>query len=258
MLPLIGSIIGAGASLIGGMMNNNAQREANNLNVAAAEAAGEKNLAAQKEFAQSGIRWRVEDAKQAGIHPIYALGAQTPTFSPSFQAGQVAPLTGAGDAIASGGQDIGRAVSATLSQPERAYNSAIQALSLERGALENELLRSQINRTRVGTIASGTPLTGPVAGSALTFHGNPWDTNPETSDAQLIQDRYGDLIETLYGVGVLGSDVLYNAPSKSGASTPGRNLFDGYNQWAAKTRVGNHLRTGDRHAPSQSFYQGIY
>ena len=28
----------------------------------------------QKEFAQHGVRWRVEDAKAAGIHPLAALG----------------------------------------------------------------------------------------------------------------------------------------------------------------------------------------
>lgn len=253
MLPILGSIIGAGASLIGGMMNNSAQRDANRANIAATEKANAQNLAAQKEFAQSGIRWRVEDAKQAGIHPVYALGAQTPSFSPSFTAGQVGAETGVGDALAAGGQEIGRAVGATLTQPERAYNSAIQSLALERGALENELLRSQIVRTRVGTNGIGTPVVG--APGNLMFHGASWDTNPETSNAQLIQDRYGDVVENLYGLGVLGSDVLFNAPSKSGSATPGRS-FD-YADWAAKQRIANHLRFGTGQAGPE-VYRGIY
>lgn len=36
----------------------------------------------QREFAQHGIRWRVEDAKAAGLHPLAALGAQLPSYQP--------------------------------------------------------------------------------------------------------------------------------------------------------------------------------
>lgn len=43
-----------------------------------------KNYEAQKEFAQSGLRWKVEDAKAAGIHPLFALGAPATQFAPSF------------------------------------------------------------------------------------------------------------------------------------------------------------------------------
>lgn len=46
----------------------------------------EANLAAQKEFAQHGIRWKVEDAKQAGLHPLFGAGLTGASFSPSFQA----------------------------------------------------------------------------------------------------------------------------------------------------------------------------
>lgn len=37
----------------------------------------------QKEFAQSGIQWRVRDAEAAGLHPLYAIGANVPTYTPS-------------------------------------------------------------------------------------------------------------------------------------------------------------------------------
>lgn len=35
------------------------------------------NAGLQREFAQMGIQWKVADAKAAGIHPLYALGAST-------------------------------------------------------------------------------------------------------------------------------------------------------------------------------------
>lgn len=37
----------------------------------------------QREMAQHGIRWRVEDAMAAGLHPLFALGAQLPGGSPA-------------------------------------------------------------------------------------------------------------------------------------------------------------------------------
>lgn len=40
-----------------------------------------------KEFAQKGIRWKVADAKAAGIHPLYAMGASTNMPSVSMQGG---------------------------------------------------------------------------------------------------------------------------------------------------------------------------
>lgn len=41
-----------------------------------------QNFAFQREFAEQGIQKRVEDAKKAGIHPLYAMGANTPSVSP--------------------------------------------------------------------------------------------------------------------------------------------------------------------------------
>lgn len=41
-----------------------------------------EQIALQREFAQHGVRWRVEDAVAAGLHPLFALGANVPQFSP--------------------------------------------------------------------------------------------------------------------------------------------------------------------------------
>lgn len=43
----------------------------------------QEQLKYQREFAQHGMRWRVEDAKAAGLHPLSVLGAQgLPSYSP--------------------------------------------------------------------------------------------------------------------------------------------------------------------------------
>jgi len=116
----MGATISAGANLIGAIMGGS---EAH------------KNRQMQKQFAQYGIRWRVEDAKAAGLHPLYALGAQTPTYSPVHSE---APAQ-----LAEMGQNIGRAVQATQTARER-----------ERGQLELDLLKSQVDESKERIAAS--------------------------------------------------------------------------------------------------------
>lgn len=135
----LGSLIGAGASLLGGSMNRKST-----------EAANEKNAALQREFAQNGIQWKVEDAKKAGVHPIYALGASTMSAAPSYVGD-----TSMGSAIAEAGQDISRAVSSNSTLAGRTQTRMAQ-LALERGELENDLLRSQIARN-VQTMSPPVP-----------------------------------------------------------------------------------------------------
>lgn len=125
---IIGGLIGAGASLLGG---SNAQKSQ--------ERIARENIALQKEFAQTGIQWKVADAKAAGVHPLAALGATTHSFSPI----SVGSPEGAG--ISSAGQFLGRAIAATDTAGGRT-TSVLEGLALERAGLENELLRSQIAR----------------------------------------------------------------------------------------------------------------
>lgn len=123
------------------------------------------NAATQKEFAQHGVRWKVEDAKQAGIHPLYALGASTISFSPSYVGSTY-------DGIRQSGQDISRAINATRTGSERSdANARLAALGLERAELENDLLRSQIARSnsQIGPSFPGSAVeTYPVAPQADT------------------------------------------------------------------------------------------
>lgn len=106
-----GAISGVG-SLAGGIVQG---ITSNNL--------ANKNIAAQKEFAQNGIRWRVEDAKRAGIHPLYALGATTNSFSPVSGYGGDFGLS---DAAANFGQGLDRAAQAKMTKEERLNVQAAQ------------------------------------------------------------------------------------------------------------------------------------
>lgn len=129
---MLGAIIGAGASLASSLFGNKS-----------ANKQAKQNMRHQKEFAQKGIQWKVKDAKAAGIHPLFALGAQTHSFS---------NVAGGNDytGLAQAGQDIGRAIDATRNGKERvdAYTSELQKLQLQRGHMENQLLAIQIAKTK--------------------------------------------------------------------------------------------------------------
>lgn len=77
----------------------------------------------QREFAQMGIRWRVEDAEAAGVHPLFALGAQPAQYTPvHYNPPQASGRHGAD--LAAMGQNIARAVAAQETADERALRAA--------------------------------------------------------------------------------------------------------------------------------------
>lgn len=209
MLPVIGAAIGGISSLIGGMMNNAAQERVNAENRAATAEANEKNYQAQKEFAQQGLRWKVEDANAAGVHPLYALGAPSQSFSPSYVGSTSQASTSMGEGLSRMGQDIGSAVSATKTTGELAYDAALQGLQLERASLENDLLRSQIMRTTLASRPAFPDASGEVIppGADLMLGGDRFRTDKGTSPAEAYQTQYGDVVENLVGVPMAVGDL---------------------------------------------------
>lgn len=152
---LLGSVIGGIGSLVGGIMGSNSARESNAQQLQIAQ----MNMEMQREFAQNGIRWKAYDAQQAGIHPAFAMGASTNSFSPVAYNPQPDPM---GAAIGNAGQHLGRAAEAVKSGLERKENlmeKTAQALQLNRMGLENELLQAQIAKTRA-QMGPGIPFWG--------------------------------------------------------------------------------------------------
>lgn len=134
---VFGPLISAGASILGGLFGKSSADKAQEMQAQH----NAQQIALQKEFAQSGIQWKVADAKKAGIHPLYALGANTASYAPvssNFSAD-----TSMASAMSSAGQDIGRAINATRNTGDRAdaFTTAVQKLAVEKGGLENEILK---------------------------------------------------------------------------------------------------------------------
>lgn len=242
---LAGTALSSGLKYFSDQSNQANQKEFN----AAQLAMAQKNLEQQKEFAQHGISWKVQDAMGAGLHPLAALGAQTSSFSPVSLGGEAVKSN---MDFGSMGQDITRALKATANAQERENSdeSKARALELENKGLQNDVLRqqlaSQIARTgpRSGQVGPPMPLEGnriplPRPGPDRTEHlgaavkdddikqkaedfpqtkvgrpfGYPLYHNPWFGDGQSFEDRYGEseIASTLkWGVNTL-ADHGYTA-----------------------------------------------
>lgn len=130
----LGSIVSAVGSIAGGILGANSAQ-----NVAG------MNYEAQKEFAQNGIRWKVEDAKRAGIHPLYALGASTQGYSPS---GGYTGDYGISDAAAHLGQGYERAQQAKMTKEERDKQDVRDAIQ-DMAALEDLNQKRRMNDAQI-------------------------------------------------------------------------------------------------------------
>lgn len=128
--PLVGAVlgaaaIGAGGNIIGGQQAAKSAREQ-----------WDANARLQYDFAQNSIRWRVEDALRSGVHPLFALSANTPTYTPSSY---VDPM---GQAIANAGQDLSQI-------PLAQEKAALMELQYERELQAKTLLQEQIIGQRI-------------------------------------------------------------------------------------------------------------
>lgn len=161
---MLGSILGAVGSVASSLLGKSS-----------ADKQAEKQARLQKEFAQSGIQWKVEDAKKAGIHPLYALGANTISYQPQS-------IGGSGLDLGAMGQNIGSAIDNTRSVGAKAdaLSTSLLATQIEGAKIDNEIkkteLASKIATTHPTGIRPGLPseaTTGMLdnQGNAITVDG---------------------------------------------------------------------------------------
>lgn len=197
---MIGPLLSAGASLIGGFLGKSSQDKANEI----AQQNAANNIALQREFAQNSIQWRVQDAAKAGVHPLYALGASTTSFSPvTVGVSGANPLA---DSMSSMGQNLGRAAAAYASPKDRLGAAAQvaqgQELQFNKLRLENMELQNAALRSKVANMNQpGTPpgVAFPVEEDKKAEMNPPLmiggDRVPEDkgwSPTKAVSDRWGD------------------------------------------------------------------
>lgn len=119
--------------------------------------ANEQNYNMAKEFAQNGIRWRVEDAKRAGIHPLAALGMSGAAGAPTFVGD-----TGMPNALVSMGQSISKKMQDQLTPEEKELNILNLRMAKSKLAeqdMRNVLLGQEVLEMQKKATAPGVGLT---------------------------------------------------------------------------------------------------
>lgn len=110
----------------------------------------------QRRLNQTAIRDRVDDAKQAGIHPLFAIGGNV---NPG---GMSMPVPSESSRFSDMGQNIERAIGAFDTYEQRKLLQESAALDIQRKKLENDVLRTQAIGSRMALQnQAGTPPPSP-------------------------------------------------------------------------------------------------
>lgn len=126
-----GGLVSGAFDIAGGLLSSHS-----------ASKAQQREYERQKEFAQNGIRWKVEDAKAAGIHPLYAIGASGATYTPQASSGTDYGLHDMG-------QSISGAIESRMTARERERQQLVReesdSLDLRHKRLLNRKLEQEIH-----------------------------------------------------------------------------------------------------------------
>jgi len=187
-------------------------------------ALAERNIAEQRDFAQHGLTWKINDALANAdkVHPIYSLGSAGASFSPV--SANFSSDSSMGNAVASAGQDIGRAINATATGGQRAdaFTKAAQTIQLEKGALENELLKTQLASQQGRLRQQATPAFPPTGDQYLV------PGQAQSGPAGAFKDKIEDRVPSAPGrpqqEGGAIPDVGYARTATGWAPVPSKNV----------------------------------
>lgn len=181
---IAGAVIGAVAGRNSDRENKLAQERANEQNLALSR----EQMAKQEEFAKNGIRWKVEDARAAGLHPLYALGGSGASYTPS-----AIPVQAAGGSSwqKDFGQNLGRAVTAGLDSDAR------------------ELQAAQLDAIRAGT-AKDLALAQAAASEDQRAWMDRWISRPINLDGMGVRPSPG------WGLDAMGQQVDFPRSATNG------------------------------------------
>lgn len=211
---MLGDILSFAGKLGGMFMDKDANEDA----LAFQQANAAANREAQREFAQMGIRWKAADARAAGLHPAFAMGASTHSFSPvSIDGGSSTNYSGA---LGSMGQDLGRAITATSTAKERDDNftANVKRLQLEGAQLDNDIKRASLASSVAKLAATQSPPfpeASPEGRPILSLGDGKIITDPNVANTEEFTKRYGEGADWLAGPMVAWKDFQKNYPPGS-------------------------------------------
>jgi hypothetical protein len=102
-----------------------------------------QNFLWQRRFAKNAVRWRAEDAKRAGLHPLWAMGASVPSFQPTV-VGQSDTGSSWSDAFTQAGNALNHF--AMAKQNIKESEARIGLLEAQKNEIENSKIASDGQR----------------------------------------------------------------------------------------------------------------
>lgn len=212
-----GALIGAGASIIGNMMQGSSDRSMNRANNQTAMDINRSQIGLARELNQQSrlddatlLQRRVKDAKEAGLHPLMAVGA-SPTSGPSYmmpdlKVPQRQRVTGMGDALSTiapiiAGLDESKARTDVYRSEAELNRARRDQIWIDAANSAAARVGQRSNVVQDGNLQKAT-LTGPRGGK--------FDTSPSTT-AERVEQEYGGVSGEIYGAYRLIQDALQHA-----------------------------------------------
>lgn len=225
--------IGAGAQLAGGLLGDNAQKDAQkaqNAQIAAARKIDNRRYKQQYQTAKkqyntaradtakydqlawdrtlylnnNRLQMLQEDARKAGIHPLAALGAST--VGPMSQSVAASPNVGSPD---TGGVGTGGTPSSGSAFGEGLGRAGAMfaEMAMQQQAQSNELEMAK-QRAEIAMLQQATSRS--MIENAMMVRGSSWVKDPGWSDADAFEQRYGELTDWIIGPQIAMADAFYN------------------------------------------------
>ncbi len=210
-MSILGTAIGVGASLLGGKLARSSEKSAAGKTQAWNEASYNLTKNQFRDLQQKSIQHRVADAKAAGVHPLFALGASASGASPApFIPGQFESGSAVGEGISAAGRAVGSEISRQT--PDYPGQKAVRKRA-EIGALERQDAETALTRAQEMQVLSET--------ARATQEAN----HRRTPEGQIPPDHWKDIVEpgklTLPG----------GAPWHTSPSTRGERWEGEYQEW---------------------------
>lgn len=203
----VGALVGAGiGGSAGGAVDSNRanKKQEGYFNQQMAFANSQDQF--QRDYVRNAIQWRIEDAKQAGVHPMAALGFQSPSYSPVSTPSAPSYMDSSNfDTGSTFGQTFNNAVFAAKIQQQQleAGHLSNRGLELQNQHMEltNLQLASDLQRASMTTKAKPD-----VNGQgSLGVIGGQQDAIPSESSSR---NTFGNSTYNLYSLASFGDMVI--------------------------------------------------
>jgi len=191
---------------------------------------GKKKAKPNYKQAQNQIRWTVNDAQKAGIHPLYALG-QSSGAAPVTVGGEESPLTGVGNAMGRYAQSKQNASSRASQSAQankltdaqvRQSDAQARLANKQADLVEQQAIDSHMNRLgQVQNHRQDNTGREPAGVTEIISPQGKTRVDPRNTDAEIVERIYGGGIGEVYGLGryfgEIGADLgkrLWKAEQK--------------------------------------------